>query len=155
MSALAAIAAVCGLLKTVPGVGPNVYDQIRFANDDATFNALFVDAVTDSAAPIVHTWMVEREATPATDEAMQAMSRTHTIVMTGFMAFKDGVSSPVWNTEIEAICAAFLPYSARHFNGQFEWSGPPVVEANRLVFFRSVLCHGVRIIHPVKEFPLN
>jgi hypothetical protein len=155
MSAATAIAAVYNLLKTVAGVGPNVYGQIRFSNDDAEFKALFTDAATNPAAPVVHTWMVSREATPAKDEAMQAMSRTHTIVMTGYRAFKDNVSEPLWQAEIEEICAAFLPYSVRHFNNMFDWSGPPQVEGVKLVFFGSVLCHTARIIHPVKEFPLN
>jgi hypothetical protein len=154
MSLQTAIAAVFGLLKTVEGVGPNVYDQIRFTNDDAQFKALFVDATTNPAAPVVRTWMVSRDATPARDEELQAMSRTHNIAMTGFMSFQDGVSSPVWEAAIEAICAAFLPYSVRRF-GQFDWSGPPQVEGNKVVFFGSVLCHTVRIIHPVREFPLN
>jgi hypothetical protein len=155
MSAQTAVAAVFGLLQTISGVGPNVYNQIRFSNDDAQFKALFVDATTNPAAPIVRTWMVSRDATAANDEAMQAMSRTHTIAMTGFMAFQDGVSSPVWEAAIEAICAAFLPYFVRHFSGQFDWSGPPRVEGNKLVFFGSVLCHTARIIHPVREYPLN
>ncbi len=155
MSAQTAIAAVYALLKTVPGVGPNVYDQIRYAADDLSFKTLFIDATTDPTAPVVRTWMVNREATPSKDEALQAMSRTHNVVMTGFFSFKDGVSSPLWEAQIEAICAAFLPYTVRRFDGQFDWSGPPQVEGNKLVFYGNVLCHSVRIIHPVKEFPLN
>ena len=155
MSAITAIAAVYDLLKTVPGLGPNVYDQIRYANDDANFNKLFVDATTNPDAPIVHAWMVSREATSALDKAMQAMSRTHTIVMTGYRGFQDGVSEPLWQAEIEAICAAFYPYSGRHFDNQFDWSGPPQVEGVRLVFFGNPLCHTARIIHTIEEFPLN
>jgi hypothetical protein len=155
MSAQSAIAAVFARLKTVPGVGPNVYDQIRFSADDGQFRELFVDGETDPGAPVVRTWMVNRESTPAKDETLQAVSRTHTIVMTGYYAFKDGVSSGVWDEQIEAICAAFVPYGMRHFDNQFDWSGPPQVEGNKLVFFGNVLCHTVRIIHPVREFPLN
>lgn len=155
MSSQTAVAAVFALLKTVDGVGPNVYDQIRFSNDDAQFKALFVDAVTAPAAPVVRTWMVTREASSSRDEMMQAYSRTHNIVMTGYFAFKDGVSSPIWEAQIEAICGAFGPLEMRHFDNQFDWSGPPQVEGNKLVFFGNVLCHSVRIIHPVKECPLN
>jgi hypothetical protein len=155
MSAQTAIAAVYALLKTVPGVGPNVYDQIRFSNDDATFNALFVDAVTNPAAPIVRTWMVSRESTPSKDEAMQAYRDTHNIVMTGFMSFQDGISEPIWQAQIDAIRAIFGAFANRHLGGLFDWSGPPQAEAVRVVFFRNVLCHSVRIIHPVQEFPLN
>jgi hypothetical protein len=155
MSAQTAIAAVYALLKTVPGVGPNVYDQIRFSNDDATFRKLFVDAVTDPAAPIVRTWMVTREGTPSKDEAMQAYRDTHNIVMTGFMAFQDGVSEPIWQVQIDTIRAIFGAFANRHFGNQFDWSGPPQAEGVKLVFFGNVLCHSVRIIHPVQEFPLN
>jgi hypothetical protein len=155
MSASTAIAAVYDRLKTVTGVGPNVYDQIRFSNDDAQFRALFMDALTDPDAPIIRAWMVSREASSAKDAEMQAMIRTHKIVMTGYMAFQDNVSEPLFQAQIEAICAAFLPYTARHFDNQFDWSGPPEVEGVKLVFFGSVLCHAVRIIHPVQEFPLN
>ena len=155
MSARDAVAAIYGLLRTVEGVGPNVYDQIRFSNDDAAFNTLFVDSTTDPSAPVVRAWMVNREASQAKDEAMQAWSQTHNIVMTGYFAFKDAVSSPLWETLIDAICEAFGPYAMRHFDNQFDWSGPPQVEGNKLVFFRNVLCHSVRIVYPVKEFPLN
>ena len=155
MSAITAIAAVYTLLKTVPGVGPNVYGQIRFSNDDAKFKALFVDALTDPSAPVVRTWMVSREASPSKDEEMQAYSRTHNIVMTGFMAFQDSVSEPIWQQQIEAICDVFGAFANRHFGGQFDWSGPPQAEGVKLVFFGNVLCHAVRIVHPIKEFPLN
>jgi hypothetical protein len=154
MSVQLAIAAAYDLLKTVAGVGPNVYDQIRFANDDAQFKALFVDATTDPSAPVVNTWMVHRDATSARDKEMQAYGRIHQIVMTGYFAFKDGVSSVPWETTVEAICSAFGPYSARHFGG-FDWSGPPQVEGNKLVFFGNVLCHTARIVHTFEEFPLN
>jgi hypothetical protein len=155
MSAQTAIAAASNLLKTVTGVGPNVYDQIRFSNDDAQFKALFVDATTNPEAPVVRTWMVNREASAARDKEMQAYGRTHSIVMTGYFAFKDGVSSAEWEPVIEAVCAAFGSFSVRHFSGEFDWSGPPQVEGNKLVFFGNVLCHTVRIIHTFEEFPLN
>lgn len=155
MSAQTAITAVYNLLKTVEGVGPNVYDQIRFSNEPAQFDALFVDSITNPGTPFVHTWMVSREASAAKDEVMQALSRTHNIVMTGYRSFKDDVSEPLWQEEIEAVAAAFLPYDIRHFAGAFDWSGPPQVEGVKLVFFGSVLCHSARIIHPVREFPLN
>jgi len=155
MSASAAIAAVYNKLKTVAGVGPNVYDQIRFANDDAGFNTLFVDAVTDPANPIVRTWMVSREDSQGADGgSTNAWKDTHNIVMTGFMAFKDGVSEPVWQAQIDAILAAFGALADRRFDGAFDWSGPPQATGVKLVIFRNVLCHTVRIIHPVQEFPL-
>jgi hypothetical protein len=155
MSVQTAIAAIYNLLKTVDGVGPNIYSMIRFSNEDATFNNLFVDATTDPSAPVVHTWMVSREATPAADDSLQATSQTHSIVMTGFLGFKDGVTEPLWQAEIEAVCDAFRPLAARRFDNTFDWSGPPMVEGVKLVMFRNVLCHTARIIHPVREYPLS
>ena len=155
MSTQTAIAAVYAHLRTVAGIGPKVYDQIRFSNDDAQFRALFADGETHQGAPFIHTWMVTREAIPAKDEAMQAMSQTHNIVMVGYRSFQDNVSEPLWQAEVDAICAAFKPFNARHFNNQFDWSGPPQAEGIKLVFFGSYLCHTARIIHPVKDFPLN
>jgi hypothetical protein len=128
--------------------------MIRFSNDDALFKTLFVDATTDPAEPIVRTWMVSREASPALDQAMQAWKATHNIVITGFMSFQDGVSEPVWQAQIDAITATFGAFADRHLGG-FDWSGPPTVEGVKLVFFGNVLCHTARIIHPVQEFPLN
>lgn len=155
MNVTAAIAAVYGVLKAVPGVGVNVYDQVRYANDDATFNELFLDSVTDPAQPEIHAWMVTREATVTKDEVMQAASATHTIVMTGYRGFKDNATEPIWQAEVNAVCDAFFPYSTRHFNGAFDWSGPPQVEGIKLVWFRNALCHTARIVHTIREFPLN
>lgn len=155
MSASTAITAVYNLLKTVAGVGPNVYPMIRYSNDDLDFNALFVDSATAPAAPFVHTWMVSREASPGADQEMQAWKATHNIVMTGFRSFKDGVTEPLWQAEIDAVEAVFGAFANRHLGGAFDWSGPPQVEGVKLVFFRNVLCHTARIIHQVQEFPLN
>lgn len=155
MNAQSAIDAVYTRLKSVAGVGPNVYNQLRYANDDATFNSLFLDHVSTPAQPEIHCWMVTREATTTRDEVMQSGSATHMIVMTGYRGFKDNESEPVWQSEIEAIANAFFPYSTRHFDGNFEWSGPPEIEGVRLVWFGNALCHTARIVHTVKEFPLN
>lgn len=154
MSATDAIAAVYALLKTAPNLGPNVYSQVRFAKDDAAFKSLFVDSVTDPAQPTVHAWMVTREATPAADEVMQAMSRTHSIVMIGYRGFQDDVTEPLWQTEIEAIAEIFAHYASRRFSDQFDWSGPPKVEGVKLVWLGSYLCHTARIVHTVREFPI-
>lgn len=154
MSATAAIAAVFGLLKTAPNLGPNIYSQMRFAKDDAAFKSIFVDSTTNPADPIVHAWMVTREATPAKDEAMQAMSRTHAVVMIGYRGFQDNVTEPIWQAEIEAITGLFAPYASRRFNNTFDFSGPPMVEGVKLVWLGSYLCHTARIVHTVREFPI-
>ena len=154
MSALDAVAAVYGLLRTAPGLGPHVYDQIRYTNDDAAFKSTFVDSETDPAHPIVHTWMVTRESSQAKDPTMQATSRTHNVVMVGYRSFQDGITEPLWQAEIESIVALFAPLASRRFNDQFDFSGPPSVEAVKPVFFGNYLCHMARIVHPVQEFPI-
>ncbi len=148
MSAATATAAVTARLAAVAGVGPNVYDMVRAAITDAEFKQLFENGSQ------VLAWQVTRESTTAKDEAMQAMSRTHNIAITGFLSFKDGVSEPVFQALIESICAAFDPYELRHFNGQFDWSGPTQVEAVKLGMLGSVLVHAARLVYPVREFPL-
>lgn len=154
MSATDAVAAVYGLLRTVSGLGPNVYDQIRFAKDDAAFNAVFVDRVTNPAHPAVHAWMVTWEGSTAGDDFMQAMSRTHSVVMVGYRSFQDGVTDSIWQAEVESIASVFAPYAGRQFAGKFDWSGPPKVENVKLVFLGNVLCHTARIVHQVREFPI-
>lgn len=164
MSAFDAVNAVTNRLKAVEGVGPNVYNMLRAATTDAVFRSIFVNAVSSSGAPLVLAWQVTREATSAKDEVMNAMSRTHQVVMSGFMSFQDGVSEPVFQQLVEAVCAAFDSYangsSLRRFvsdeypDGQFDWSGPTQVEFVRLGMLGSVLVHAARLVYPVREFPL-
>lgn len=153
MSAATAVAAVTSRLAAVAGVGPNVYDMVRAAVTDAEFKAIFQQGASPQQQSVL-AWQVTRESTAAKDEAMQAMSRTHNVVITGFMGFQDGVSEPVFQALIEDICAAFDPYSQRHFNGQFDWSGPTQVESVKLGMLGSVLVHAARLVYPVREFPL-
>ena len=155
MSAIDAIDAVTDRLQTVEGIGPNVYNMVRAAFTDAQFKAIFEDWTTNPQQGLVSAWQVTREATAGKDEVMQAYSRTHSIVMTGFMGFKDGVSEPVFQQLVESICAVFDPLSGRHFDGKFDWSGPTNVEAVKLGMLGSVLVHAARLVYPVKEFPLS
>lgn len=152
MSAGDAVAAVTARLAAVAGIGPHVYDMIRAATTDAQFQQIFVDGTEQQK--IVRAWQVTRESTAAKDECLQAMSRTHSVVMTGFMSFQDGVSEPEFQALIEAICAAFDPYPVRHFDGKFDWSGPTQVEQVKLGMLGNVLVHAARLVLPVREFPL-
>jgi hypothetical protein len=166
VSAQTAVAAVTARLAGVAGVGPNVYDMTRGTTSDAQFKAVFIDALTNPSAPLVHAWQVTRDATRAADEDLNAMSRTHQIVMSGFMSFQDGVSEPIFQASIEAICAAFDTYAQptgstlRRFVseafplGQFDWSGPTQVEFVKLGMLGNVLVHAARLVYPVREFPL-
>ena len=165
MSAVAAVQAVCDRLKTVAGVGPNVYNMLRESQTDGAFKQLFIDATTDPANPIVRAWRVTRTATAGRDEAMNAMKRTHTLEISGFMSYKDGVSEPIFQQLIEDISAAFDPLGGNgstlrrfvdgdHPGGQFDWSGPMQVVAVRLGLLGSTLVHAALINYPVEEFPL-
>lgn len=164
MSAVDAVTAVWTRLKTVEGVGPNVYNMLREAKTDKEFQQLFVDATTDPEAKIVRAWRVTRVGTKAQDKAMQAMSRTHNIEISGFMSYQDGVSEPVFQQAIENISDAFDPLSGgsglRRFvseafpNGQFDWSGPLQITGPRLGTLGSYLVHAVLLNYPVEEFPL-
>jgi hypothetical protein len=166
MSAATAVAAVTARLAAVEGVGPNVYDMVRAAVTSAQFTQIFVDATTNPAQPLVRAWQVTREATQAKDEDLNAMSRTHQVMMTGFMGFQDGVSEPIFQALIESVCAAFDSYaqptgsalrrfvSEEYPQGQFDWSGPTNVESVKLGMLGSVLVHAARLVYPVREFPL-
>jgi hypothetical protein len=163
MSAIDAVDAVWNRLKAVDGVGPNVYNMLREAKTDLEFQQMFVDS-TDPANKIIRAWRVTRTATESRDEVISAMSRTHTVEISGFMSYKDGVSEPIFQELIETICAAFDSYadgSARrrfvddaHPTGQFDWSGPMQVMGPRLGTLGNALVHAVILTYPVREFPL-
>jgi hypothetical protein len=164
MSAVDAVTAVWNRLKTVDGVGPNVYNMLREAATDLQFNQLFVDATTDPSHKIVRAWRVTRTATQGRDETMAAMSRTHTVEISGFMSYQDGVSEPIFQQLVEDVCTAFDSYAdgsaRRRFvsdtypQGEFEWSGPTQVLAVRLGTLGSVLVHAALLNYPVHEYPL-
>jgi hypothetical protein len=164
MSAIDAVTAVWTRLKTVDGVGPNVYNMLREANTDAAFQQIFIDAATDPTHPIVRAWRVTRTATQSRDEVMSAMSRTHTVEISGFMSFQDGVSEPIFQQLIEDVCAEYDSYadgSARrrfvdtdHPYGAFDWTGPMQVIGVRLGMLGNVLVHAALLNYQVREFPL-
>lgn len=166
MSAVDAVEAVCARLKTVAGVGPNVYNMLREAYTDKAFHDLFVDAQTDPTNPIVRAWRVTRNGTRCVDKEMNAMSRIHQIEVSGFMSYKDGVSEPIFQQVIEDISDAFDPLGGgngstlrrfvdgTHPNGQFDWSGPFRIEGPRFGMLRNVQVHAVLMIYPVEEYPL-
>ena len=166
MSAIDAVTAVWNRLKGVEDVGPNVYNMVRAAVTEGEFQQIFVDATTNPSKPIVNAWQVTREATDSRDEQINAMSRTHEVVMYGYMGFQDGVSEPIFQALIERVCVAFDTYaqptgsSLRRFVseqfplGQFDWSGPTKVESVKLGMLGNVLVHAARLIYTVREFPL-
>lgn len=164
MSAIDAVTAVYDRLKTVAGVGPNVYNMLREAKTDAEFAQIFVDAATDPTKPIVRAWRVTRTATQSRDEVISAMSRTHTVEISGFMSYQDGVSEPIFQQLIETVCAAYDSYEdgsarrrfvdATHPQGQFDWSGPMQVVGVRLGMLGNVLVHAALLNYSVQEFPL-
>lgn len=179
MSGRNAVVALTDVLRALPATGPNVYDQIRYAREDGAFDTLFLDQ-TVPATPFVHTWMVTREGTRGADLTMQAAKATHTVVATGFRSFEDNISEALWQAELDTIFGALIGYIGRHEQAAvltndagvvitddggaaittldgvtyFDWSGPPVIEGVKLVFFGKYLCHTARLIMPFEEFPL-
>jgi hypothetical protein len=159
VNSAAAVAAVFAVLQGVQAAGPNLYDQLRFANVDAAFDNLFLDTKTVPGQAYIHAWMTTRDGTATADVAMQAGRAVHTIVLTGYRGFQDGISEPLWQAEVDAIASALFPYSGRHLETEgsgvyFDWSGPPKIEGVKLVWFGRYLCHTARITHTVEEFPL-
>lgn len=164
MSAIDAVSAVWTRLKDVNGVGPNVYNMLREAKTDLEFQQIFIDATTDPAHKLVRAWRVTRTATQSADKVMSAMSRTHTVEISGFMSYQDGISEPIFQQLIEDVCAAFDSYadgSARrrfvdggHPYGMFDWTGPMQVVGVRLGMLGNVLVHAALLNYPVCEFPL-
>lgn len=164
MSALDAVDAVWTRLRAVEGVGPNVYNMLRQAVTDLAFKQIFIDAATDPAHPVIRAWRVTRVGSAGKDEALQAMRRTHNVEISGFMAFADGVSEPLFQQVIENISNAFDPLeggsSLRRFvsiqypGGQFDWSGPCQITGPRLGTLGNAVVHAVIINYPVEEFPL-
>lgn len=164
MSAVDAVDAVWTRLKTVEGVGPNVYNMLRQAVTDMQFKQIFIDAQTDPANPVVRAWRVTRVGTAGRDQNMQAMKRIHKLEISGFMSFQDGVSEPIFQQVVENISEAFDPLnggsdlrrfvSQQHPNGQFDWSGPFQIEGPRLGTLGNVLVHAVVMTYPVEEYPL-
>lgn len=164
MSAVDAVTAVWTRLKAIEGVGPNVYNMLRQSINDAQFNAIFVDATTNPAKPIVRAWRVTRVATASRDESMNATKETHNVEISGFMSFQDNVSEPIFQELIETIKGQFNPLAGgadlRRFvseaypNGQFDWSGPMQVTGPRLGTLGNVLVHAVLMNYPVEEYPL-
>ena len=166
MSAMDAIDAVCDRLKTIDGIGPNVYNMLRNAVSEAQFKQLFVDAATDPANPIVHAWRVTRVGFIDRDEAMNAVRRIHSIEISGFMSFKDGITEPIFQGVVDAIADAFDPLGggngshlrkfvdADHPDGRFDWSGPMTGTGPRLGTLGNVVVHAMVLNYPVEEFPL-
>jgi|GEM_PF-6111215 len=166
MNAVDVIDAVCDRIKTVEGVGPNVYNMLRNSITEAQFKQIFFDATTDPANPIVRAWRVTRVGFNDQDEAMNAVRRTHTIEISGFMSYKDGVSEPIFQTLIDAIADAFDPLGggngsslrrfvdAEHPDGRFDWSGPMAASGPRLGTLGNALVHAVVFTYPVQQFPL-
>lgn len=140
--------AVTERLRTVEGIG-KVYDMLGNPTTDAAFIERFKD--TDK----ILAWEVTREGLTGADEQAQAMSRTEQVVIYGYMSFKDGVSEPQIQALIDAICAAFDPYHLRTFNGQFDWSGPLQVDGPKFAMKRNALVHFVRMVYPVRRFPIS
>lgn len=151
MSLRNAIARVTERLAAVPDI-KNVYSYRREARDIQKFMQLF----KDPAAKNIHAWMVTREATATVDEESQAYSRTHTIVMLGYLSVNDAENSEgTFQDLIEDACAAFDPLKARQYDGEFNWSTGVSVDGPTTLMYGAVLCHAAKLTTKIREYPLT
>ena len=150
MSLRNAIDAATARLAAVPNI-KNVYSYRREARSMDQFLALF----KDPTAKNIHAWMVTREATATVDEESQAYSRTHTIVMLGYLSVNDLANSEgTFQDLIEDACAAFDPLNARQYGGQFNWSTGLSVDGPTTLMYGAVLCHACKLTTNIREYPL-
>ena len=147
-----AVAAAAARLETVAGIGP-VYNMLSDAVQEAQFKARFSDGTR------IHAWEVTREGSTSVDETAQAYSRAQQVVMHGYYSFKDGVSEPVFQALVDAVCLVFDPFAERRFpdgegNAQFDWTGPLQIEGPKFAMKGNYLIHYVRMVFPMREYPL-
>lgn len=143
MSGILATAAVTARLETVVGPTAKVYNMLGNPTTEAAFKDRFL------AANRIHCYEVTREASvPDETKSISAITRNEDVVIYGYFGFQDGVSEPIFQAEVDAICAAFDPPSARTFGADsgVEWSDAPRVEGPKMGRLGQVLVHYVRII---------
>jgi len=142
-----AVALVAARLLTVAGIGA-VYNMLGNPTTEASFKARFSDGTK------IHAWEVTREGSTSADEAAQGVSRTQQVVMHGYMSFQDGVTEPVFQALVDAVCEMFDPLSERRFDNQVDYSGPLQVEGPKFAMKGNYLIHYVRMVLPVREYPI-
>lgn len=150
MSLNTIIDAVKEILAAVPGVGPNVHAYERWAEDDARFRALFLDASPPSGPPRLLGWTITREATVAVDRGPQNAEDHHTIVIRAYLGLQDQASSErTFQALLESVRAAFL--SNRRLNGAALHSRPMAARTVEHKNFAGVLCHYAELVLAVEE----
>lgn len=149
MSGVAAVDAVAARLETVTGIG-QVYNMMGAPKDEAAFKARYSDGTKILA------WEVTREGSQGKDqhEGSTAMARIEQVVIYGYMSFKEGVSEPLFQALVDSVCDAFDPLHLRQFDGAFDWSGPLDVDGPKFARLGNYLVHYVRMVYPVRQFPI-
>jgi hypothetical protein len=119
---------------------------IRWADDEATFRALFRDAGNSR----LHGWMVTRRSTDEEIEGLRNLTRRHhRIEVVGLYSVDDsgaGTTMPSeseFTTVVEAVMTALRTDIT--LNGTAENSGPPDLLAFEHRVVRGVLCHYATI----------
>jgi len=147
LGGVGAVAAVVTRLETVEGIGA-VYNMLGNPTTEAAFKTRFSDGTR------IHAWEVTREGSTSVDETAQALSRTHQVVINGYMSFQDGVTEPIFQALVDAICLVFDPFATRRFGGEFDWSGPLQIDGPKFAMKGNYLIHYVRMVFPMREYPL-
>ena len=147
---VAATAAVAARLKTVVGPTANVFDMLGNPTTEAAFKSRYINAEK------IHAYEVTREGSvPDETKSIAVITRQEKVVIYGYYGFKDGVSEPAFQAEVDAIAAAFDPPSQRQFEGAGnEWSSAPLVEGPRMGRLGQALVHYVRISITVDFDPI-
>ncbi len=160
MTGSTATAVVAARLTGVVGATANVWNMLGNPVDEASFKARYANAST------IHAYEVTREGSvPDEGKDASAIARGETVVIYGYLAYQDGVSEPIFQAEVDAICAAFDPPSQRSFaaelaalelaaNPNLDWSSAPRVEGPRIGKLGPVLVHYVRIVVDVTFSPI-
>jgi len=119
---------------------------IRWADDEATFRALFRDAGNSR----LHGWMVTRRSTDEEIGGLRNLTRRHhRIEVVGLYSVDDsgaGTTMPSeseFTTVVEAVMTALRTDIT--LNGTAENSGPPDLLAFEHRVVRGVLCHYATI----------
>lgn len=142
-----AVSLVVGRLQSVDGIG-KVYNMLGNPTSEKGFKDRYSDGTKILA------WEITREGSHAAEEVASAMARTEQIVIYGYMSAKDGDTEPKFQALVDSICDKFDPPHTRTFDGQCDWSGPLDVDGPKYAFKGNALVHFVRMVYPVRFYPI-
>lgn len=140
------LTAIQAILQGVEGVA-NVYDTVRNWQSEKEF----LDGAK-TPGDTIQFWFLAREATSAKDLGPQFTSRTHTVVIHGYLGVKDAAASEkMFQAVVEEVCSALnadrkLDSTARH-------SQPAQVRRVDFRVLMNVLLHHAELALAVEDKP--